>query len=828
MKILFVTHPCPNPNGQGWERRAAQHLRALVRSGQVTVVLPWQDPDVRDLEAEARCWKLGASEILRRGHMPVNEKLDKAYAVANSRIGRAWASTRRLSWFESRPQQQDVAYYKNLLADRFDVVFAFRIQSAIWTDAVFRRDLRPRVAVIDFDDVESRVFESRVLGAPGHTRFWNWKLSRQLQWLRKTERRLVNEWSATCLCSELDAGRWLAIHGQRPWIIPNAYEFGALASEPDSDTINLLFIGTFSHAPNVEGVLWFVREAWPAIRRALGEDVTLTLVGFTPPDVIANLDGRDGIRVVGDAPDVAPFYSRANIVIAPVLAGSGTRIKLIEAAAHGRASVTTTLGCEGLDFTDGVHAEIADDPQDFVERVIALTHDKERRARLAERAFSHARARFECDNVERNTASRIADLWNDTKIRSETQKRVSSRRTSLLGTEGIRKAALQAMLPVLKRWPRRRRGHAVIIPPCWDSGSLGDHSMISVTITELRRAGYLQIDVLSETSWPLEVAPDRYIPLSGSLRRTALTLLQLATYEHVLLIGADVLDATYNEDILDRIAVLRVLSDLGAAATVVGSSFGAEPRLSAVSALRALPEHVVLCARDPVSQKRMELSLSRPIRAVADLAFLQKPDAGHPHARAALAWIATHREQGRRIVGINVNASHEQRHPGIIAAITAIATILVADNIALVLVPHDYRSYCSDVPPLERLRSSLNDHEHMLYLLPAERVECTKAVLGALDFLVTGRMHAAILAMESGTPALSFDYAGKFEGLYQLLGLTQEGLLIDPAAVIANPALVVEKTTCSAADLSRLRARLLIAHESIIALARANFAGLPN
>lgn len=826
MKILFVTHPCPNANGQGWERRAAQHLRGLVRLGQVTVVLPWQDHDVQDLEAETRCRELGASEILRREHTPINEKLDKAYAVAKSRIGRAWASTRRLSWFESRPQQQNVAFYKNLLADRFDAVFAFRIQSAIWTDAVFHPNRRPRLAVIDFDDIESRVFESRVLGAPGHTRFWNWKLSRQLRWLRKTERRLVNEWSASCLCSELDAERWLAMHGKRPWIIPNAYEFGEFVPEPDWDTINLLFIGTFSHAPNVEGVLWFVREAWPAIRTSLGTDVTLTLVGFTPPEVIAALDGCDGISVVADAPDVAPFYGRANIVIAPVLAGSGTRIKLIEAAAHCRASVTTTLGCEGLDFIDGVHAEVADDPLDFAERVIALAHDSERRTLLAKTAFAHAREKFERESVERNMADRIAALWNDAKTPLKTAQFTSADQVRLLGMKGVRKTLIEAMLPVLGRWPRRRSGHALIIPPCWDSGSLGDHSMISVTVSELRSAGYSQIDVLSNTSWPLEVAPDRYVPLPGSLIRAATTLLLLASYQHVLLIGADVLDATYNEDILNRIAILGVLSDLGAAATVIGSSFGAEPRLSAVSALRALPEHVVLCARDPVSQKRMELSLGRPIRAVADLAFLQKPNAGHPHARSALAWIYAQREAGRRIIGININALHEQQHPGIVAAITTVAKILIANDTALVLVPHDYRSYGSDIPLLERLRSNLADHEDMLYLLPAKHVESTKAVLGALDFLVTGRMHAAILAMESGTPALSLDYNGKFEGLYRLLGLDQEGLLVDPAAVIAGPTLIGEKIKRFTTDLPRLRACLRTSHDSIIALARANFAGL--
>ena len=107
-------------------------------------------------------------------------------------------------------------------------------------------------------------------------------------------------------------------------------------------------------------------------------------------------------------PSVDPYYTAANIVIAPLHAGSGTRIKLIEAAAKRRAIVTTSLGCEGLGFVDGVHAEIADDPADFAARIVALARDAGRRAKLADACRELAKATFLQEAVIRDLQNQIA------------------------------------------------------------------------------------------------------------------------------------------------------------------------------------------------------------------------------------------------------------------------------------------------------------------------------------------------------------------------------------------------------------------------------------
>lgn len=266
--------------------------------------------------------------------------------------------------------------------------------------------------VVDFDDIESRMFETTSVNAPGHSWFWAHKLRRHLAWLRAAERRLLAGWSASCLCSDLDAGRLTADTPgvRKPWIVPNGYAFATPLDQPTTTPLDLLFIGTFTYGPNVDAAQWFVSAVWPQVRAALGDGVRLTLAGFSPPPGLTALDGTKGIRVIANAPDVESLYARAAIVIAPILSGSGTRVKLIEAAAYGRAIATTTLGCEGLDFVAGVHAEIADDAAGFAERVIALARSPERRAAMAARAHVHARERFDCERIEQTLAERLAGL----------------------------------------------------------------------------------------------------------------------------------------------------------------------------------------------------------------------------------------------------------------------------------------------------------------------------------------------------------------------------------------------------------------------------------
>ena len=108
----------------------------------------------------------------------------------------------------------------------------------------------------------------------------------------------------------------------------------------------LLFLGGFQHAPNLDGLSWFVREAWPAVRVAV-PGARLTVVGSNPTPEVERLGGRDGIEVVGRVPETGPYLERAALMVAPLRYGAGMKTKVVEAMAAGLAVVHDVGGGPG-------------------------------------------------------------------------------------------------------------------------------------------------------------------------------------------------------------------------------------------------------------------------------------------------------------------------------------------------------------------------------------------------------------------------------------------------------------------------------------------------
>jgi polysaccharide pyruvyl transferase WcaK-like protein/glycosyltransferase involved in cell wall biosynthesis len=821
VKVLFVTQANPDAKGSGWQRRAAQHLRALQRCGEVTVLLPRIDPEQPDPGAVERLRAMGVKQVIVRVEESIAEHTATRQKNARGKMSHAVASLAKRPWLDARVQRGDRAKYRSVLLAGFDVVFAFRIESAVWVDSVLRPAEFPAVSILDFDDIESRKL-APVIAMPGHSAFWRAKLTRQLDWLRNIERRFLNDWTATCLCSELDVRRMAEAYGRKPWVVPNAYTFADPLPEPDTRVAELLFVGSFSYAPNVAAVGWFVERVWPLVRAQLGNGVRATIVGFFPTPDIEALRDVQGLSVVANAPEIEPFYARANIVIAPILSGSGTRTKLIEAAARGRAMVTTLIGSEGLDFEDGVHAEIADTPEEFAARIVKLAGDRALRARLSNAARSHAAEWFDTDRVEAELVQQVRASLRT----AETSQRHSTPR---------RRATLKKFVTAGQRniYRLRRpaaRNSALIIPPA-EPGSLGDAAMIEVVVSRMRRLGTGMVEIASRGEWSITERYDVQSDLEnvvnwGGLRARMGLIPKLASYRRVGLLGADNLDGGHGAGHFWQLAVIREASYFADSVTVFGASFNANPSAEAVAALRGLPDNVTICARDPVSHARMEEALNRPVRAVADLAFLLEADFDAAASRVCEAWIAEVRSTSNRVVGLNANCIHHEKSPRYLAGLAIVLDRLLEEECVVVLVPHDIRGPQNDVILLESLRSALPpEQQERVHMMPVTTPGAAKAVIAQLDFVVTSRMHAAIFAAGSGIPSVSIAYQGKFEGLYQLLGLENEGLLIDSEHFQHDPAGVVQTVLAKIDDAQRLGDIVRNNLPMIRALAEANFDG---
>lgn len=143
---------------------------------------------------------------------------------------------------------------------------------------------------------------------------------------------------------------------------------------PYEQRSGLLFVGGFAHQPNVDGILWFVNEIYPAVREQLGE-VTLHVVGANPPEA---LRGRPGVVLAGAVSDVAlqALYDQTRVAVAPLRYGAGIKGKVVEAVFQRVPMVTTSIGAEGMPAPQEV-LEVCDFPHDFAGAVINLYRDQD-------------------------------------------------------------------------------------------------------------------------------------------------------------------------------------------------------------------------------------------------------------------------------------------------------------------------------------------------------------------------------------------------------------------------------------------------------------------
>jgi glycosyltransferase involved in cell wall biosynthesis len=133
----------------------------------------------------------------------------------------------------------------------------------------------------------------------------------------------------------------------------------------------LVFVGTMNYPPNDEAALYFCGEIFPLILDG-NPSVTFSIVGKDPSIEVLRLARRKNISVTGFVPDSRPYMAAASVVTVPLLSGSGTRLKILEAMAMGKAIVSTSIGAEGIEYNDGKDILIADTEQAFAEKVLYL------------------------------------------------------------------------------------------------------------------------------------------------------------------------------------------------------------------------------------------------------------------------------------------------------------------------------------------------------------------------------------------------------------------------------------------------------------------------
>jgi len=229
------------------------------------------------------------------------------------------------------------------------------------------------------------------------------RAAREAEHLRRLETRLARAADLVWCGSPPDREIMARLAPGTPSVvIPTIHELHG-RGRPFAERGQLLFVGNFSHRPNVDAVHFLAREVMPLVRRTLARVELLVVGDNAPPEFAAY--ASEGVRLLGYVPDIDPVMNGCRVFVAPIRFGSGVNGKIGEALAYGLPVVTTTVGAEGWGFDGGEQVLIADAPADFAAAVVRLYGDAALWQRLADGGYRHI--------AENNTPEVIARVIND-------------------------------------------------------------------------------------------------------------------------------------------------------------------------------------------------------------------------------------------------------------------------------------------------------------------------------------------------------------------------------------------------------------------------------
>lgn len=380
--MLFLAHRIPYPPNKGDKIRAWHILKHLTGRYRVRLGCLVDDPhdQIYISELERHC-----AEVMAVSVSPIRQRLR---SLTGFRPGQPLSA----SYFHA-PR---LASWVNRTIDAHHIRRIFVYSSPMMAYVPSRHGLR---TILDLVDVDSEKWRDMAEHAPVPQR---WIYAREAETLLSFERRVVARAEHTLLCSEPEA----ALFGDRApeartrthWMVNGidsdyfspSHRFARPFAD---DRPAIVFTGDMGYWPNVDAVVWFVREVLPRIQDRTPRP-RFAIVGAHPTEAVARLAGPD-VVITGRVEDIRPYIAHAAVVVAPLLLARGIQNKVLEGMAMGKVVIATSAAEQGLGVKEHGALLIADTPADMAARVAeALDGKHEDMAstarRVAESRFSWA------------------------------------------------------------------------------------------------------------------------------------------------------------------------------------------------------------------------------------------------------------------------------------------------------------------------------------------------------------------------------------------------------------------------------------------------------
>ncbi len=389
MNVLFLSQRIPEPPNKGDKIRSHHLMRRIASRHAVHVAcLLDEEAEIEHVEtvkswAASVTWRLrNAGESAMRG-------------AASALVGQPIS----VGWFRNGGLVEGVKRLTD--RERFDVGVAYCSSMAPY----LRNWNGPRVIdLVDVDSEKWRQYAERSRGAKRAV----FALEHRL--LRRWERRLVRDYDRSIIISPGERevlGRFA--DAKRVDVVTNGVDVEGLARPgARSDAPVLVFVGALDYFANADGIVHFVEEVWPAVRRRV-PGARVRIVGRKPGDEVLALGEVDGVEVVGEVDDVRPELWGAAVAIVPLRIAQGLQNKVLEAMAAGLPVVTSPAAVRGVEGDDGESWIAAEAPDEWADAIGSLLDDRGRAEAQVERAGRLVRERYSWDRKAEEYESILAE-----------------------------------------------------------------------------------------------------------------------------------------------------------------------------------------------------------------------------------------------------------------------------------------------------------------------------------------------------------------------------------------------------------------------------------
>ena len=281
------------------------------------------------------------------------------------------------------------------LDERPDMILAHRLSAMSVLMRIAQsapEKLAPAPLFFDMDDIEHVASYRRLMRDPA------WPAERllllQVPRLLLAEIAAIRLAAATFVCSESDRHYLSRLaRSDRVQTVPNSVNFPDLSTDDATEPLVLL-VGAMGYRPNAQAADSLVRDIWPLIHAQVPE-ARLAIVGAGREHTASYHSPRPNVTFAGFVDDLPSWYRRARLVCCPIYHGGGTRVKIIEAAAHAKAVVSTPIGAEGLHFSDGREIVLRRGPEELAQACVDLLRDPRTAQRIGQAALHKARSLYE-------------------------------------------------------------------------------------------------------------------------------------------------------------------------------------------------------------------------------------------------------------------------------------------------------------------------------------------------------------------------------------------------------------------------------------------------